>query len=273
MNFKKVEIIFILAFLILDVFLINIFINKYVGTPSQAIENQSIDIVTEFKANNIQYDEISDEILRIPFVRALNTTLNEETVSELTEDTQSVEVNANQILAQINTPIQLEGVTAETPSGELSDSALSSLNQFINSEVYQGSQYRFISYDKSASKVTYMQETASGAVVADGNGEIIFQVNDDYAVYAYDQTITGETASQGEERTVISEQQALENAFLNNSIPDESIILRSFLAYRETLALDEITLYHPVWTLLILTNEGTTQRVFVDGINGAIMTQ
>src|SRR5699024_12380880 len=86
-------------------------------------------------------------------------------------------------------------------------------------------------------------------------------------------SIAGGTATQGEERTVISEQQALENAYLNNSIPDESTIGRSFLSYRVTLVLDEMTLYHPVWTLLIHTNEGTTQRVFVDGINGAIMTQ
>ncbi|WP_069286474.1 two-component system regulatory protein YycI [Aerococcus urinaeequi] len=273
MNFKKVEVIFILAFLILDVFLINIFMNKYVGASNQAIENQSLDIVTEFKANNIQYDEISDEVLRIPFIRSLNTTLSEEDVLAVTEDTQSVEVNGNQILGQINTPIQLEGVTGETPAGELSDSALASLNQFINSEIYQGNQYRFISYDKNAGRVTYMQETASGAVIADGTGEIVFKVNDDFAVYAYDQTIAGGTATQGEERTVISEQQALENAYLNNSIPDESTIVRSFLSYRVTLVLDEMTLYHPVWTLLIHTNEGTTQRVFVDGINGAIMTQ
>ena len=106
MNFKKVEIIFILAFLILDVFLINIFMNKYVGTSNQAIENQTLDIVTEFKANNIHYDEISDEVLRIPFIRTLNTTLSEEDVLAVTEDTQSVEVNGNHILGQINTPIQ-----------------------------------------------------------------------------------------------------------------------------------------------------------------------
>lgn len=273
MNFKKVEIIFILAFLILDVFLINIFLNKYVGSPSQAIENKSVDIVTEFKANNIQYDEMSDEVLRIPFIRALKTPLDEEDVLKVTEDTQGVEVNANQILGQINTPIQLEGVDAETPAGDLSDSALASLNQFISREIYQGNQYRFNSYDKVAGTVTYAQVTASGAVIADGTGEIVFQVNDDFSVYAYDQTITGDTAIQGEERTVISEQQALENAYLNNSIPAESTIVRSFLGYRVTLVLDEMTLYHPVWTLLIRTSEGTTQRVFVDGINGSIMTQ
>ena len=65
--------------------------------------------MTEFKANNIHYDEISDEVLRIPFIRTLNTTLSEEDVLAVTEDTQSVEVNGNHILGQINTPIQLEG--------------------------------------------------------------------------------------------------------------------------------------------------------------------
>jgi regulatory protein YycI of two-component signal transduction system YycFG len=273
LNFKKVEIIFILAFLILNVFLINIFVNKYVSTASQSIDNREVDIVTEFEAKNIQYDEISDEVLRIPFIRALNTTVDEEDVVDVTEDTQSIEVNENHILSQINTPIQLEGVDVDTPAGDLSDSALASLNQFMNNEVFQGSQYRFVSYDKAASEVTYMQETASGAVIADGTGEIVFQVNDDFAVYAYDQTITGGTAIQGDERTVISEKQALENAYLNNGIPEDSTIVRTFLSYRVTLVLEDMTLYHPVWTLLIRTNEDTTQRVFVDGINGAIMTQ
>ena len=129
--------------------------NKYVG-PNQAIENQSMDIVTEFKANNIQYDEISDEILRIPFVRALNTTLNEETVSELTEDTQSVEVEMPTNSGTRLIPYSTEGVTAETPSGELSDSALSSLNQFINRNIPR-TNTACISYDKLAGKVTYMR--------------------------------------------------------------------------------------------------------------------
>ncbi len=275
MNFKKVEIIFILAFFILDIFLINIFIDKYVGVFNQSIENQSVDIVTEFEANNIQYDEASEEVQTIPYTRTLNTNLNREDVVAVTEDTQSVEVDTdlNQIISQINTPIQLEGVSNVTSAGLLDENALTNLNNFIANEVYDGNQYQFVTYNKNEGTIIYLKQTESGYPIADGSSEIAFQVNDNYEVYGYDQTVSGDTAVQGDNRIVITESQALENAFLNNSIPNDATIVTSFLSYRKTLGLEEITLYHPVWTLFIESNEGTTQRVFVDAINGAILTQ
>ncbi|RPA60749.1 hypothetical protein EF384_04085 [Aerococcus agrisoli] len=275
MNFRKVEVIFIIAFLILDIFLVNIFLDKYIGTFNQAIASQSVDIATELQTNNISYDEPSDEVLATPFIRTINKTITLDEVLSVTSDTQSVEVvpESNQIVSQINEPVPLNGVGENTVSGTLSDDALSQLDAFVDSEVYDGNMYQFVTYDQNAGTILYMKQSAANYPIADGSGEIVFQVNENYAVYGYDQTVTGESATQGEDRTVITQAQAIENAFLNNSIPDDARIVTSFLSYRQTLVLEEITLYHPVWTLFIQASEGTTQRVYVDAINGSILTQ
>lgn len=275
MNFRKVEVIFIIAFLILDIFLINIFWDKYIGTFNQAIASQSVDIETEFQTNNISYNDPSDEILTTPFIRTKNKTITIDEVLSVTSDTQSVEVvsESSQIISQINEPVPLKGVDANTVSGTLSEDTLNQLDNFVDSEIYDGNLYQFVTYDQNAGTILYMKQTTENYPIADGSSEIVFQVNENYAVYGYEQTVTGESAAQGEDRTVITQAQALGNAFLNNSIPDDATIVTSFLSYRQTLMLEEITLYHPVWTLFIQSSEGTTQRVFVDAINGSILTQ
>lgn len=249
------------------------FLEKNTVTFNQTVANQSVDIETELSNNNINYQEASDEVVEIPFIRTLNASIDDSAVNEVTNDTQSIEIDGNRIISQINTPIQLNGISNDTPSGELDESTLTNLDNFITSSVYEGDRYQFTIYNNEEKTITYMKETVSGNAISDGSSEIVFQMNDESEIYAYEQTVTGESAIQGDNRVVITQMQAIENAFLNNSVPSDSTILKTKLAYRITLALDDITIYHPVWTLFIQANDGTTQRVFVDAINGSILTQ
>ncbi|MCZ0717390.1 two-component system regulatory protein YycI [Aerococcus kribbianus] len=272
MAFRKIEYLLILAFLTLNIFLFYVFVGKNALLFSDPIDQNRVNVQEEMRSDNIEFSPPEETDEYEPFMRAIPHAIEESDVEDLANNHYDFELSSNgRVVGELNEPIALNGLYSSTRAHNVSEDMLAPLNEFISQSIYQGDHYQFASYDENQKILTYMQTTENNLPLVDGSGEIAFHLNDDYQVYMFDQTFAGDCKPQGTKRKIVSEKQALESLYLNNKIQKGDTVVRSLLGYYQTLKVDDMIVYNPVWVFFIQNNDGSFERLHVDGINGTIV--
>lgn len=268
MDFKKIARIFIVAFGLLNIYLIIGIFNR---TDLQYTSSQPADdnLISNMEASDIELPDLSG------------------TESD-TEEVYSLQVNAHDLLSrQIDDseaitgtlddddtyydsfpsdPIELEG----NPEDGFTDADIETVQEFVLSEeVMFGEEYTFHQYDVVGRRFVFYQ-FVDGLPIADGTSEISLFVNDAGEIYSYQQTYAGPVSRQGDALDLISAMQAIETLFLNNEIRQGSQVQVPTLSYRRALYLEDLSMYSPIWIVNIdHSSERSTFRV--DAVNGTII--
>lgn len=272
MAFRKIEYLLILAFILLNVFLGYVFVEKNTLLFSEPIDQAKIDVQEEMRTNNIQFSPPEDKTKYLSLVGVIKSEVTTEDIEAVAKDQYEFEVSdTGRVVGELTEPIHLDGFYSTTQAYNVSDEMLKPLIAFMETAIYQGKQYEFSGYDEKQRVLTFMQTDSEGHRVVDGTGEIAFHLNDEYEVNMFDQTYCGQLEPQGNDRTIISEKQAMENLYLNNRIQKGDSIITGFLGYYQTLIVDDLSVYTPTWTFFIQNDDGVLERLHVDGINGTIV--
>lgn len=271
MDFKKIARIFILAFALLNIYLI-------VGI----FERQDIQYTSTQPTTNNIYSNMADLDIELPDLEGLDTE---------GEEIFPLQVNAHNLLAQeLETNDELTGSLNEdqtvyyesfpsnpmalegNPSEGFVDEDFDLLREFVASDqVMFGSEYRLSRYEEEGRRFVFNQYV-DGIPIADGTSEISLYVNDAGEIYAYQQTYAGPATRQGNALQLIDGSRAIEILFLNNEITQGSVVQTPILTYRRALHLEDLSMYSPVWIVNIeRSSERNTFRV--DAVNGTIIRQ
>jgi regulatory protein YycI of two-component signal transduction system YycFG len=270
MDFKKIARIFIVAFGLLNIYLIIGIFNR---TDIQDTSSQPADenLISNMEASDIELPDLSE-------------------TEASTEEVYSLQINAHNLLSNEiensdnltgtlddegvyydsfpSNPIQLEG----TPADGFTESDVETVRDFVLSEnVMFGEEYTFHRYDQAGNRFVFYQ-FVDGLPIADGTSEISLFVNDTGEIYAYQQTYAGPVSRQGNPLELINGLRAIETLFLNNEIRQGSEVQPPTLTYRRALYLEDLSMYSPVWIVNIdHSSERNTFRV--DAVNGTIIRQ
>ncbi|MDK6678880.1 two-component system regulatory protein YycI [Aerococcus sp. UMB8608] len=273
MDFRRIQYILIVAFLILDLFLLNIFVSKNsIYFPNDSNRSTAASVQTEMNLNELAEIPLSDEAGELPFVAAqLDLEAWQEAADKLTDQEVTID-SKGRLFSKLDRPLPLPALDKGLAEDSWSEIDFKELNDFKDSQqVLNGKDYHFAYYNPRKSTVTYYQEAYDGHGIIDGSGDLIFHLNDKLEVDAYEQSYAGETQVQGENRPLISEKQAIENLYLNDEIPNKASVVKVKIGYRTSLALDQLHMYKPIWTIYIKHNDDEVETEYVDGINGTII--
>lgn len=265
-DFKRIEIIFILTFLALNAFLLLTYFGSTENDFSRSSPNVSIDLAGEMEEENItlpDFDEIEHELA---YVQADHNTLLEDNIGTLSAQTGRIEDEGSLYVSLLSDPIAI----SEELNSELSAEELEALNEFVNSDrVLFGDQYQFLRYIPGNQQIIYSQ-LANNIPITDGTAEIIFYLDSNGSVYSYEQSYAGPVTVQGEGRNLITDKNAVEILYQNNEIQSDSVVSKPILSYYRTLNLDDLSMYAPVWYIEVRNNSETVVKR-VDAINGSIV--
>lgn len=265
LDFKKIEIIFIVTFLFLNGYLLYRLFENNQNAFTDTMMNQ-VDLVEEMKEEGIDLPNFEDEVHEVPYIQAENNNSLEENSHRLTKQTGVIESNGSLYASILSEPIQLsqeEGLT----NGDLE-----TLNKFVNSDaILFGDEYEFIRYVPSARQVMYGQ-IANNIPIVDGTAGMTFHLNGNKEIISYEQKYVGPISVQGESRTLITDQDAVETLYQNNEIPPGAKINEPLLTYSRTLQLEELSMYVPVWLVEIESSTGITAKR-VDAVNGNVIQE
>lgn len=265
MDFKKIEIIFILAFLILNGYLLWRVLENNQNDFTGIATNQ-VDLIEEMQDESIDLPNFEAEAHEVPYIQAEANNLLEENSSRLTNQTGIVENNGSLYASILSDPIKL------SDDEDLTTEDLEILTEFILSDtILYGDQYQFIRYIPSTRQIIYGQ-VANNIPIVDGTSEIIFHLNGNKEIISYEQKYAGPVTVQGESRTLITDQAAVEILYQNNEIPSGTQVGKPLLTYSRTLHLEDISIYVPVWLVEVTTSTDVLVK-HVDAVNGSIIQE
>lgn len=266
MDYKRVQIILIITFSILNIYLLTVFLEKddelNFGNPST-----TVNLEEGLRNDNIESPELSRENEEVVVIKTDKNTFLREKSPTLKNQTARMENNL--LFSVLSDPIKLDFGTADITLMN----RLKPLQAFKDSgNVLDGPRYEFLSYQAVNQRIVYVQYTDDGFPIADGTASLVFHLNSDGEVISYEQTYAGVPEPQGRLRNVISQQAAIESLYLNNQIADDSTIKLLTLSYYQTLSLTDMNIYSPMWYVEITRENTVVQIKRVDALTGSIIS-
>lgn len=271
MDFRKIEWIFFLVFVGLNIFLFSIYWNNQHEQSLVTSSNQREDILQRLDNDEIKIKEdVSDENREGYYLSAEQD--NFETL---------LGASGNQTIAR-NSNIT-DRVLTSYPGGEKKfdlKKATSSFNRLMKDAdfIMDGQEYTYLpdisKKDDELSKIVGAQ-SYEGIPFVDETSRVTLDIeknNDQEQIIKYTQTRLKEIEPLREKMTLYSEKEILNTLYINNSIPSDSTITNIYLGYFRTLEVREKNVYVPVWFVKISTPDKTTQIEKVNALNNQVIT-
>ncbi|RRG18109.1 hypothetical protein D3P96_04070 [Weissella viridescens] len=102
-------------------------------------------------------------------------------------------------------------------------------------------------------------------------GRIQVNLDRDFNVKNYTQTHITNIEKLRDISTLITEQDAVMNAYQYNAIPNNSQIVACRLSYRLMTVVRDDNIFSPVWSIVIKDNAGDTSIVAINAVNGTLI--
>ncbi|WP_421382398.1 two-component system regulatory protein YycI [Bacillus salacetis] len=258
MDWSKTKTIFIIVFLILDIFLLTLFINKYNENQYDFLGEAKLE--DKLKIDNISYEQpLSKDPEKQPYLNAITKAFTEEEIKELKD--QSVEIIGSTTISS-----KLEDgkyVLSEKFNSE-------ELNDFIDKNVLHGDSYTFWEIDEEQQRILYYQTYEGKTLYKNINGELAIYYNEDRQIVSYTQTLMTDFEEIPDKKSVITPLQALETLYDKEKLPSESTIGTPEIGYYTLVPEAERQVLAPAWHFTVSKDEDK-HHLFVNAFEGNII--
>lgn len=258
MDWNKIKTIFILTFLILDIYLTYEFI--------KLIDSQQYELKTETsfekKLNEyeIDYVDLPKGELKDRYLTAKPKTVSKRELNLLKETILSGQelnnVEGPTLHAVFKEPIKLK-VPFDSKQ----------LDSYISSHILYGDQYHFWEKSDGGNTITYFQEYDGKMFYKNINAELTFYLNRENEIVSYKQTYLEDIQGRTESEKIIQPIKAIETLWNNGLLKPKSKITEIELGYYTLVHLTTSQVLTPVWRFEINNEE----NLFVNAFEGQII--
>ncbi|WP_119325491.1 two-component system regulatory protein YycI [Companilactobacillus musae] len=250
MDFKRIEVIFLIVFFSLDIFLFLSFRNSQQLVSST---NTNTSTITEMRKRNISFGSLDTKNGYAYYLGSQPDESLAQNVSKLRNQKVSYEDVNHSISSALSDPIEVKASNRK-----------SVMDKFIKKEsnVLFGKDYKYSPQLSSGSQIVYVATTRLGEVY-DKTAQLIFSVSDG-EVIGYTQTYVKSMIILHERQAIKSEKDVITSLYANSEIPNNSKISYANLAYTKLLEAKDSTIYIPVWFVTIKNKDSkvvTTKKV------------
>ncbi|OCA92068.1 two-component system regulatory protein YycI [Pseudobacillus wudalianchiensis] len=255
MDWSKTKTIFITVFLILDIFLLAVFLNKHSASQFEFIKEASIE--DKLRSYNIEYGKLPEEVSEESIITAKSKSFTKKEISLL--QNQNVKLSDDQTVLEsyLQKPVKL------------GEKKLDDLKSFVENNVLFGDQYQYWEIDNEENKVIFYQHYKDKKLFEIKNGKLEVGLNSNGEIIDYRQTMLEDLEENGQEETILSAHQAIQTLYKNGLIKPNSKISDVELGYYTFVHLTELQVLSPTWYFKI-KNGNKTEKMFVNAFDGSI---
>ncbi|MGO1970956.1 MAG: two-component system regulatory protein YycI [Levilactobacillus brevis] len=268
MDFRRIEWLFLVAFIVIDIFLFAAFQRDTSDETDTSSNRSSSDttILKEMRADNISFKAPSKKSGEGYYISTSNDSSIKSSLTSLSNQTVRYQSDGT-ITSTFKTPIT--GVDTQHPDKTL-DTVVSNSTLILN-----GTDYTYNAKLSSRNTVVYTQEVADGPIYS-RYGEIRFSLTNAGTVTGYTQGYLANVSTLREKTETISERKALIWLYQYNQIPNNTKVVWTKLAYTRYFNLKNSSVYIPTWVVAVKSNSGNNAGVLqlkhVNAFTGAILT-
>ncbi|MGY3766130.1 two-component system regulatory protein YycI [Vagococcus vulneris] len=270
MDFKRVEGIFLLVFLFLNIFLFYVFQENKVNDQSTLSGTISDQIEERLKADKINAPKNLSNEHREGFYLAAN---------DVNLASQAEKQLKNQEWYVTNNTLHSRFLNENSDQLVIDFNSQQSVVDFISNpdNVIQGSQYhldlsrskrnkRYV-FSQAWEQIPFLDDTSTLTLIAGHNNQ------NKLIIESYEQTmLSTDIEPLREKQQLISEREAIISLYTNNRLPAKSKIQRTELGYSRIFTVRGKGVYIPIWIVDVETNKNNTQVERVNAFTSAIIT-
>jgi regulatory protein YycI of two-component signal transduction system YycFG len=259
MDWNKTKSIFIVVFLILNIFLLSIFIKK-ISEPEILADTNTQQSLESY---NITYpadlSSASKETINETNISAKTRKFTEEDKESLSKQEVRI-LNDNTLYSSLTEPFSLGDNLSE-------DELKEKLKEFIDEYTIDGDQYAFRNYNKEDLTISYNQTYNEKPLFHNGSAEIVLELNNENEIVSYKQTMLEDIKAFGEKRRIITPLEALQILSDSNEIEPDSKIVEFKPGYSTDVPISDYQVLTPTWQFIV-EKQDKKQDVYFNAFDG-----
>ncbi|MDL4840957.1 two-component system regulatory protein YycI [Aquibacillus rhizosphaerae] len=258
MQWGQIKTLFIICFLILDVFLIMQFMDSRESELGLLPRDSTNEEYLRLNVNGL--DDLLDEVRRAPLITASRNNFSEEDLSTLDAipNQEKIIINENIIFSKLITPVEIN--LADVDKGAPVES--------LQGKLLNSGNYTFWEKDEDTNIVILFQNMGL-PIYFNKNGVVLIQLNDDDEMVSYIQTEMVEK-NKSEEKVLGKAIDAVSTLYHNQGIiKSGDTVLDNELGYHNLVtSSDGEQVLNPTWRIKVENGNEEEQNYFVNGIEG-----
>jgi regulatory protein YycI of two-component signal transduction system YycFG len=253
MDWSRIKTIFVLTFLVLDIYLVYQFMNTRDAAQYEIIKEASLE--EKLRNDDIQYGDLPETRKREQYISVSQKVFTDEELKNAKGQSISIG-DGTAILAELDKPIKL---SSKFEPAELS--------AYIKTNIYSGEQYRFWKKDDEARTITYYQEYDNKTFYYNSNARLTLYFNENNEVTSFKQTYLKVNNQLAEEEELLTPLRAMETLYKKGLLKPKSKITKVELGYSTLVTLAASHVVTPTWRLVVDGN----QNLFVHAFEGRVI--
>lgn len=255
MDWNKTKTIFIVVFLVLDIFLLLQYTEKKNDSQYAFINSTSTEEVLELEG--ITYPAPPKQKRMEKYLIAKSQLFTGQEIKKL-EQTQKVKIyEQNRINGEFKKSVRISGKEYSKD-----------IDAFVKEQILHGEEYRFWHIDEETNAIIYYQVHDNKMFFNNSKGKVTLFRNDDREIVSYEQTYLTGFESFSDEKELQPALKAVEALLLNGDLAPKSEITKMELGYYNSLQSSTVSqLLVPTWWIVV---NGETD-LFVNAFDGDVI--
>lgn len=275
MDFRRIQLLLIGFFILFDIYLALLFINRVDIQSISIVDNPNLTITQQLQERGISIvPHIEEEIKELPLMKAAYTTTLKDQMGQLKDQEASYDETTKVLSAQFTQPINLnKAVSGETTV--LSQDQEQAIGEVLANEDWfiHGDEYQHFIYLPQSHLVIVRKTVDDEYPIVGNTAEIHLLLNENYDIESYTQSYLDGFHTLAETYPVITAREALtiQDKRIDTMLPNDSTIERLVLGYALFYSLDQYQIYSPVWHISYSRRDGVEGVVTIDARRGEVV--
>lgn len=255
MDWSRIKTIFILTFLVLDIYLVYQFINTRDAAQYEIPKEATIE--EKLRQDDIKYPELPEVKKKEQYISVRPKVFTKEELDKADGQVISLEgSDGTTIVASLEKPVKL---TSKFEPVEWTP--------FLKTNIYSGEQYKFWSKNEDTKTITYYQQFDDKTFYYNNTAKLVFYYNENNEVTSYKQTYLEVVNELGDEEELLTPLRAIETLYKKGLFKQKSEITKVELGYSTLVTLAASHVLTPTWRIVV---DGD-QNHFVHAFEGRVI--
>ncbi|KGX89255.1 two-component system regulatory protein YycI [Pontibacillus marinus] len=259
MQWGQIKTLFIVCFLILDVFLVQQFFEKREQAQIGLLPDSTIE--EQLEAEKITLGDLPKESIKETYISARRYVFNDEDQKKLDEsENQSYQLfnDGTILLSELEESVPIDV--------EASDEDITTK---VKDQILHGENYEYWGYNKEANKLLFFQSYKDNPIFFNESGVVIVFLNENQEMTRYVQTMLDDFNKTGEKQELIKPKQAAITLFSRNELYNGDNVSDMNLGYYTLVPLSNgLQVFAPTWKILV----NGERQYYVNAMEGQLIS-
>ena len=254
MDWSRAKTIFILSFLVLDIFLILQIIDQKSASTYDYLSDAPVE--EQMAADQITLPELPEGPEEEFYIEANVRDFSMENLANPEKNGQLLR-ESHELQITLDSPYEL---------GE--NWHVNDVDRFVKNFIDSGSEYRYWNYDKTRNTITYFQQYNGKLFYNNRDARIVLQLNEDNEIVSYSQTML-EDITEIKNQAILSAYDAVLILYKNRLLERNDEVIDVELGYYTLVPLKSSQILAPTWRISIAGKDD----FFINAVEGHIINE